>query len=735
MKTKEPHMYPIPQRRPSLKFMGVAAFLCLLSFGLTGRLSAQAITLEAENLSPVGTGATVSISNDANASGGVLEFLNSTAAGQTITFTTPSIVAGTYQVQMRYKANTTRGQHTVKIDGVQVGGTVDQYATPAAYTSVTLGNAVLATSGAHSIVLTVTGKNASATQFYLTADSFTFTPVNVQQQAAAPSFSPSAGTYTSAQTVAITSTTSSANIHYTTDGSTPSATVGTIYSGPVSIGTTSVLSAIATETGFTDSSVTSGTYTINSGSSGGGGTTVSFEAESLTNTPSGATSSVQTDVNSSGGKWEELAATGTGQSISYAIPSVTAGTYQVQMEYKGLTSRGIQQLSVYGSNQGSTLDEYSAGQTYPTTTFGTVTFSSTGTHTIKLTVTGKNASSTGYVLSADKFTFVAQSGGGPGTVAAPSFSPGGGTYTSVQNVSITTSTSGASIRYTTDGSTPTSTTGTLYSGTAVNITATTTLQAVAFASGMNNSPVTSATYTISVGGGGNFTAAQVFPAIQSHMTSSVQVNTKPHINTMTRALNVNVYQVASGVFAYTSSMAIDDDGSDPDPDPDHQGQTTWQDSSGAQLGAHHVPYYVLGDDCWDNEKKQGGNFHPCPHFYYPEHNITGLQFALIFYNGKVIGAVFGDTQGTDTTSTSNNDSRELGEASVESAALLGIPSSGTTGGVDNGVTVVIFSGSQWVVKGTNQGTGPVGSATGNLNGNAQALVQKALNQLGTSFGL
>jgi len=55
-------------------------------------------------------------------------------------------------------------------------------------------------------------------------------------------------------------------------------------------------------------------------------------------------------------------------------------------------------------------------------------------------------------------------------------------------------------------------------------------------------------------------------------------------------MNVNVYQVAAGVFAYTSSMAIDDDGSDPDPDPDHQGSTTWQDSSGAQLGAHHVPY-------------------------------------------------------------------------------------------------------------------------------------------------
>jgi len=232
---------------------------------------------------------------------------------------------------------------------------------------------------------------------------------------------------------------------------------------------------------------------------------------------------------------------------------------------------------------------------------------------------------------------------------------------------------------------------------------------------------------------GNYTPQQILSGVQSHMTSAVQVNTLPHINTMTRAMNVNVYQVTTGVFAYTSSMAIDDDGSDPDPDPDHQNQTTWQDSSGAQLGAHHVPFYVLGDDCWDTEK--GHFIAQCPHFYYVDHNITGLQFALIFYNGKVIGAVFGDTQGTDNTSTSSNDSRELGEASVEAAVLLGIPSSGTTGGVDNGVTVVIFSGPDWVVQGTNKGTGPVGSATGSLNGNAQALVQKALNTLGVAFGL
>lgn len=84
----------------------------------------------------------------------------------------------------------------------------------------------------------------------------------IAPQAATPTFSPPAGTYTSAQLVTITSTTRGAIIRYTTDGSTPTETNGTPYSGPVSIRATTVLAAIAYETGFIDSPVGSGGYTI-----------------------------------------------------------------------------------------------------------------------------------------------------------------------------------------------------------------------------------------------------------------------------------------------------------------------------------------------------------------------------------------------------------------------------------------------------------------------------------------
>ncbi|WUV54454.1 chitobiase/beta-hexosaminidase C-terminal domain-containing protein [Amycolatopsis sp. NBC_01480] len=85
-------------------------------------------------------------------------------------------------------------------------------------------------------------------------------------------------------------------------------------------------------------------------------------------------------------------------------------------------------------------------------------------------------------------------GGATGTVGAPAFSPAGGTYAGAQTVTLTTATSGASIRYTTDGSTPTAS-STLYSA-PISVPTSRTISAIAIKSGSANSPVTSATYTI-----------------------------------------------------------------------------------------------------------------------------------------------------------------------------------------------------------------------------------------------
>ena len=81
---------------------------------------------------------------------------------------------------------------------------------------------------------------------------------------AAPTFAPATGTYTGAQSVTLSCATAGASIRYTLDGTTPSETVGTAYSGPVSVVATGTLRAIAYKAGMTTSGVSSAAYVINS---------------------------------------------------------------------------------------------------------------------------------------------------------------------------------------------------------------------------------------------------------------------------------------------------------------------------------------------------------------------------------------------------------------------------------------------------------------------------------------
>lgn len=83
-------------------------------------------------------------------------------------------------------------------------------------------------------------------------------------------------------------------------------------------------------------------------------------------------------------------------------------------------------------------------------------------------------------------------------VVAPTFTPRVGGYcTHSMGVTISTSTTGARIRYTTDGTTPTSTSGTLINGSSGNITLTLghkTVRAIAFKSAMIDSAVSTGAY-------------------------------------------------------------------------------------------------------------------------------------------------------------------------------------------------------------------------------------------------
>lgn len=85
---------------------------------------------------------------------------------------------------------------------------------------------------------------------------------------AVPTFSPSAGSYGTAQSVSISTATSGASVIYTNDGSAPTVssgctiTNGTLYAGALTISTSQTLKAIGCKAGLSASSIASAAYLI-----------------------------------------------------------------------------------------------------------------------------------------------------------------------------------------------------------------------------------------------------------------------------------------------------------------------------------------------------------------------------------------------------------------------------------------------------------------------------------------
>ncbi len=85
--------------------------------------------------------------------------------------------------------------------------------------------------------------------------------------AATPAFSPAGGTYTSATSVTLSDATAGAMIYYTTNGTAPSS-YSAKYSGPISVGASAIIQAVAVASGYTNSGLARADYTITKPSSG-----------------------------------------------------------------------------------------------------------------------------------------------------------------------------------------------------------------------------------------------------------------------------------------------------------------------------------------------------------------------------------------------------------------------------------------------------------------------------------
>jgi sugar lactone lactonase YvrE len=258
------------------------------------------------------------------------------------------------------------------------------------------------------------------------------TPDTKSQQAVAPSFTPAAGTYAGGQTVVISTTTSGASIRYTTDGSTPTQTVGTVYSSAVTVAATETIMAVAYQAGGTDSAVAKATYTI---------------------------------------------------SGTVAAPSFSP------------------QAGTYSTDQSVTIICATPGVEIHYTTDGSTPTSSSPVYTAPISIEGNGTNETVKAIATD--ADVTASGTGTATyviayqVAAPVFDPAAGTYSSDQSVTITCATPGAAIHFTTDGSAPTSSSPAYTAAIPVAGNGTSeTIKAIASAVKMAGSPVASAAYVV-----------------------------------------------------------------------------------------------------------------------------------------------------------------------------------------------------------------------------------------------
>ncbi len=331
--------------------------------------------------------------------------------------------------------------------------------------------------------------------------------------AAAPTFSPLQGTYNANQSVTISSTSQGVTIRYTTDGSTPTES-STAYTGAISVTGTTTLKAAAFRTGWTSSVVSPSIYTMKVGTPSISPTGGSFSSSQNVTVTSGTTGALLRYTLDGSEPTESSSSVTSGGTVavsqsstlmvkgfngpSWTSSDLKVGTYYISQGTVAAptaspaagTYSAAQTVSLSSSTVGAliryTLD---GSEPTPSSALFTAPILIDGTATLKAKAyasawTPSSTLSASYTINLTN------------TVAPVSFSPAGGTYTTQKTVTLTTSTSGATIYYTTDGDDPTTSDSSVASGGTVSILRSQVLKAMAVKATMTDSPVRRHDYVI-----------------------------------------------------------------------------------------------------------------------------------------------------------------------------------------------------------------------------------------------
>lgn len=315
---------------------------------------------------------------------------------------------------------------------------------------------------------------------------------------ATPTFSPDPenGPFTGEQNVTISCDTPGATIYYTTDGTTPTIN-STVYTSAIPVSETTTIKAIAVASGYDNSEVAEATYTINSGSTPSGKT---YQKITSTNDLTDGDYLIVYEDGSFvlDGSLSNLDASDNRFAVTISDNKIETDQ-NVYFTYDA-TARTLKSASGYyigrtASSNGFDFDTETAYQNAISFSSGNAVIAgcnvngSATTAKLQYWKSGSNGKFRYYISGQQSIQLYKAI-----SVATPTFSPESGTYTSAQSVTITCATDGATIYYTTDGSTPT-TNSTQYTG-AITVDQSMTIKAIAIKTGLPNSSVAEAIYTI-----------------------------------------------------------------------------------------------------------------------------------------------------------------------------------------------------------------------------------------------
>lgn len=326
-------------------------------------------------------------------------------------------------------------------------------------------------------------------------------------KATPPTATPVGGIFTDTVSVALSSPTPGASIHYTLDGTVPTGS-SPVYAAPVAIASNATLSAIARKPGWTDSEVMAQAYAIQVAAPIATPAAGNYDHDLLV-TLSSATSDAVIRYTTDGS-----APTAASTIASGPIPVTRATIVTARAERAGCTP-SVNATFTYGFLVAPvSITPGSGNLSAPThVTLATTTPQAV----IRFTVDGSDPTAAsplangpvlvdqsltlkavayrdGWTASAvSSATYVLEAQ--PPDVQAPLIEPASGTYGDTIPVTITTLTSGAAIHYSTDGSQPTTSSPT-YSA-PLSVDRNTTVRAIAVV-GSTTSTTSSATYAIQV---------------------------------------------------------------------------------------------------------------------------------------------------------------------------------------------------------------------------------------------